>query len=60
MFKNLEWCCTKQIKPLYNDIEYKDYFEPITRFSKENDNIFYKNKKIDDNVIQYYIKSRNE
>lgn len=63
MFKNLEWCCTKQIKPLYDDIKENDYFEPITRFSKENNNMFskiIKEKKINDNVIQYYIKSRND
>ena len=63
MFKNLEWCCTKQIKLLYDNIKYGDYFEPIIRFSKENNNIFeqiIKDKKIDDNVIQYYIKSRDD
>lgn len=59
----MEWCCTKQIKLLYNNIEYCDYFEPINRFSKENNNIFekiIKKKIIDDTVIQYYIKSRDD
>ena len=57
---NLKWCCNKQIKPIYNDIKYKDYFEPIKRYSQENNNIFndiIKKKKIDDYVMQYYIKS---
>ena len=60
MFKKLKWCCDKQIKPMYNDIGYKDYMEPITRFSKENNDIFsdiIKKKEINDLVIQYYIKS---
>jgi len=59
MFKK-EWCCKNQIKPLYDNIEYKNYFEPIKKFSKENNNIFDKiiNKNIiDDTVIHYYIKS---
>ena len=38
MYKNLKWCCTsKQIKPLYDNIKYKDYFEPIKKYSKENE-----------------------
>lgn len=60
MSKNLEWCCKKQIKPLYDNIKYKDYFEPIKKFSEENNNTFelvIKNKKIDDIVMQYYIKA---
>jgi len=60
MFKNVEWCCQKQIKPLYDNIKYKDYFEPLKRFSEDNDNIYkniLKNNVIDDTVIQYYIKS---
>jgi len=63
MFKNLEWCCKKQIKPLYDNIKYKDYFEPIKRFSEENDKIFasvIKKKKINDTVMQYYIKASND
>lgn len=58
-----EWCCNKIIKPLYQDIKYKDYFEPIKRFSKENDNIFddiIKKKEINDTVIQYYIKASTD
>lgn len=65
---NLEWCCKKQIKPLYDDIEYKNYIEPIKRFSNENQNIFknsiknlkFISNKSDENndmIIQYYIKS---
>jgi len=60
MYNNLKWCCTKQIKPMYYDIKYKDYFEPIKKYSKENDNIFddiIKKQHINDTVIQYYIKS---
>ena len=60
MYKNLKWCCNKEIKPLYNNIKYKDYFEPIKRYSKENDNVFddiIKKKIVNDYVIQYYIKS---
>ena len=60
MYKNLKWCCTKQIKPMYDNIKYKDYFEPIKKYSKENDNIFddiIKKNNINDTVIQYYIKS---
>jgi endonuclease/exonuclease/phosphatase family metal-dependent hydrolase len=56
---NTQWCCDQQIKPLYLDID--DYFEPLKRFSKENNNIFdniVKNKILNDLVIQYYIKSR--
>jgi len=63
MFKNIEWCCQKQIKPLYNNIKYKDYFEPLKRFSEENDNIYkniLKNNIVDDTVIQYYIKSTTD
>jgi endonuclease/exonuclease/phosphatase family metal-dependent hydrolase len=60
MYKNLKWCCTKQIKPMYNNIKYKDYFEPIKRYSNDNDDIFndiIKKKEINDYVMQYYIKS---
>jgi len=56
----MNWCCEKEIKPLYNNIKYKNYFEPIKQFSKENNNIFskiIKKKIINDLVIQYYIKS---
>lgn len=64
MYKNLKWCCTdKQIKPLYDNIKYKDYFEPIKRYSKENNDVFndvIKNKEINDYVIQYYIKSTTD
>jgi endonuclease/exonuclease/phosphatase family metal-dependent hydrolase len=63
MYKNLKWCCTKQIKPMYDNIKYKDYFEPIKRYSKENDKIFddiIKKKKINDYVMQYYIKSTTD
>lgn len=63
MYK-LNWCCTdKQIKPLYENIKYKDYFEPIKRYSQENDNVFsdiIKKEKIDDYVMQYYIKSTTD
>ena len=37
---NIKWCCDKIIKPLYSDIVYKDYWEPIKRLSKEYNNIF--------------------
>ena len=61
MYKNLKWCCSnKQIKPLYDNVKYKDYFDPIKKYSKENDNIFseiIKKKEINDYVMQYYIKS---
>jgi len=56
----MEWCCNKQIKPLYGNIKYKDYLEPLTKYSKDNNNIFLsilKKKEINDLVIQYYIKS---
>jgi len=56
MYKNNNWCCEKQIKPLYNNITEKDYFEPIKRFSKENKYIKVPTK-INDDVIHYYIKS---
>lgn len=63
MYK-LNWCCTdKQIKPLYENIKYKDYFEPIKRYSQENENVFsdiIKKEKIDDYVMQYYIKSSTD
>jgi len=55
---NLEWCCNTQIKPLYNDINYKDYLEAVNRFSKENDNILGTTTIINDLAIQYYIKSQ--
>lgn len=48
------------IKPIYDDIKYKDYFEPIKRLSQENNNIFddiIKKNEINDLVMQYYIKS---
>jgi len=60
MNNNLKWCCSKEIKPIYNDIKYKYYFKQIKRYSEENNNIFddiIKKKKINDYVIQYYIKS---
>ena len=63
MYKNLEWCCKKQIKPLYDNIKYKDYFEPIKKFSKENNNLFtniIKKKEINDLVMQYYIKASTD
>lgn len=64
MYKNAKWCCTnKQIKPLYDDIKYKDYFEPIKRYSKENDDVFndiIKKKEINDYVMQYYIKASTD
>lgn len=56
----MNWCCEKEIKPLYDNIKYKKYFKPIKTFSKENNNIFLKTIKkkiINDLVIQYYIKS---
>jgi endonuclease/exonuclease/phosphatase family metal-dependent hydrolase len=59
----VDWCCNKIIEPLYQDIKYKDYFEPIKRFSKENNDIFNNiiNKKIiDDTVMMYYIKSSKD
>jgi len=58
-----EWCCDKIIEPLYRDIKYKDYFEPIKRFSKENNSIFdniIKKEIIDDTVMMYYIKSSTD
>ena len=63
MLKYTEWCCNKQISSLFNDIKYLDYFEPIKRYSKLNENIFAKiiNKnKINDMVMNYYIKSRTD
>jgi len=45
---------------MYDNIKYKDYFEPIKRYSKDNDNVFddiIKKNKINDYVMQYYIKS---
>lgn len=62
-YKDIEWCCKKQIKPMYNDIKDNDYFEPIKRWSKENDNIFddiIKKQKINDIIMQYYIKSKED
>lgn len=56
----MEWCCQKAIKPLYNDINENDYFEPIKRYSNENNNVFeeiIKTNKITDDVIHFYIKS---
>jgi endonuclease/exonuclease/phosphatase family metal-dependent hydrolase len=61
--KDIEWCCKKQIKPMYNDIKDNDYFEPIKRWSKENNNIFseiIKKQEINDIVMQYYIKSKED
>lgn len=63
MYKNLKWCCNKQIKPMYDNIKYKDYFNPIKKYSKENNNVFYdiiKKNKINDYVMQYYIKSTTD
>ncbi len=59
----MNWCCEKEIKPLYDNIKYKDYFKPIEQFSKENNNIFskiIKKKIVNDLVIQYYIKSTKD
>ena len=56
----IKWCCDKIIKPLYPDIVYKDYWEPIKRLSKEYNNIFedvIKQNDINDLQMQYYIKS---
>jgi len=36
MYKNVEWCCKTQIKPLYDNIKTDDYFEPIKRLAKDN------------------------
>jgi hypothetical protein len=30
----MNWCCEKEIKPLYDNIKYKKYFKPIKKFSK--------------------------
>ena len=65
-FKNMEWCCKTQIKPLFDDIKYKDYFEPIIRLKKENEYIYpnsinktdiLKQSEDNDTIIHYYIKS---
>jgi len=63
MIKNLEWCCKKQIEPLFNNIKYMDYYEPIKRYSEMNNNIFnniINKKKINDIIMNYYIKSRTD
>jgi exonuclease III len=62
-YKDIEWCCKKQIKPMYNDIKENDYIEPIRRWNEENNNIFadvIKKNDINDIVMQYYIKSRED
>jgi hypothetical protein len=52
---NIELCCSsKQIKPLFNDIKYKDYYEAFKRLYNTNVN------NLSDDVIHYYIKSRND
>jgi len=53
------WCCDKSINPMYSDIGDKDYFEPIKRYSQENNDYFKKmiaNKEINDFIMQLYIK----
>lgn len=58
MYKNIKWCCKTQVKPLYNDIVYKDYFTPYERFI--NNKIMFKpdKTKLNDDYIHYYIKSQ--
>jgi len=56
MSRNIEWCCKTQIKPLYDNINIDDYFEPIKKLAKENKYINVP-KELNDDVIHYYIKS---
>ena len=67
---SIGFCCNKQIKTLYNDINEFDYYEPIIRLSKIN--IFLnkyipnkKNKKLKSNnkndmIMNYYIKTQTD
>ena len=58
---SLKWCCTKEIKPLFDDIKETDYTEPLKRLAKDNkylEKYLPKTKnEINDTVIQFYIKS---
>jgi endonuclease/exonuclease/phosphatase family metal-dependent hydrolase len=72
MFDNNVWCCQNQIKPLFNNINDFDYYEPIKKFnelyeyfpydSKQHSKII-KNKPLEQNdyndlAMNYYIKCK--
>ena len=50
------WCCSKQIKPLFDDIKEKDFAEPLKRLNNPYLNE-YITKEPNDVMINYYIKS---
>lgn len=58
MYKNIKWCCETQVKPLYNDIKYKDYFTPYERLINNQIISNKKDVKINDDYMHYYIKSQ--
>jgi endonuclease/exonuclease/phosphatase family metal-dependent hydrolase len=49
------WCCSKQIKPLFEDINEGDYAEPLKRLNNPYTNK-YITKDINDTMINFYIK----
>jgi endonuclease/exonuclease/phosphatase family metal-dependent hydrolase len=51
-----DWCCMKQIKPLFDDINEKDLAEPLRRLDNPYLNE-YITKEPNDVMINYYIKS---
>ena len=67
---SIGFCCNKQIKKLYNDIDEFDYYESIIRLSKINTFLkkYIPNKKIkklksnnkNDMIINYYIKTQTD
>jgi endonuclease/exonuclease/phosphatase family metal-dependent hydrolase len=53
------WCCNKQIKPLFNDIDENDYSEPLKRLNNPYLNE-YITKEQNDTMMNYYIKSSKD
>ena len=55
----INWCCNKQIKPLFNDIKEGAYDEPLKRINNPYLNK-YLNKEPNDTMMNYYIKSMTD
>ena len=72
MFNNITWCCSTQIKPLFDNITDFDYYEPIKKFNELYNYFPYDSKKhskinnknpleqndYNDTAMNYYIKCK--
>jgi endonuclease/exonuclease/phosphatase family metal-dependent hydrolase len=53
------WCCNKEIKPLFDDIDEGDYVEPLKRLNNPYTNEFI-TKEPNDTMMNFYIKSMKD